>query len=179
MEQKVNAWKANLTNGLIIGLVGVVWSLVVYFLDLTFNKVQGPVFMVVQLVLLYFLLKSYRDNFMHGQITYGQSLGAGVIICLYYAIIMAIFTYLLYTVIDSGLIAKQLAFAEEAMVKRGTPQAAIDAGMKIQEKIMKPAIMAPLSIFGNMIWGVILSLLVSIFIRKEGNPLIETPQNEA
>jgi hypothetical protein len=114
---------------------------------------------------------------MHGQITYGQSVGAGVIIYLYFAIIMAIFSYILYAVIDPGLTAKQLAFAEEAMVKKGAPQAAIDAGMAIQAKIMKPAIMAPLSILGTMFFGVIISLLVSIFVKKEGNPLIDTPAN--
>ena len=176
MEQKVNAWKTNLTNGLIMGLVGIVYSLIIYFLDLSFNKAQGLVFLVIQIALLYFLLKSYRDNYLHGQITYGQSLGAGVIICLYYAVIMALFTYILYTVIDTGLLSKQLAFTEEALVKKGLPQASIDARMAIQSKIMKPGIMAPLSIFGNMLWGVILSLLVSIFIRKEGNPLIDSPE---
>jgi hypothetical protein len=177
MEPEVNAWKSNLTNGLILGLVGIVYSLVIYFLDLSFNKTQGYIFMAIQLMMLYFLLKSYRDNFMHGQITYGQSLGAGVIICLYYAIIMAIFSYLLYTVIDTGLMNKQLAFVEGEMLKKGLPQEAVDKGMAFQAKIMKPAIMAPLSIIGNMIWGVILSLVVSIFIRKEGNPLIDTPAN--
>jgi Protein of unknown function (DUF4199) len=177
MEEKVNAWKSNLTNGLILGLTGIVYSLLIYFLNLTFNKVQGPVFLVIQIALLFFLLKSYRDNFMHGQITYGESVGASVIICLYYAIIMAIFTYILYVIIDPGLTAKQLAFVEEGMVKKGIPQSAIDAGMSIQRKIMKPAILAPLSIFGNMLWGVIISLLVSIFVKKEGNPLIDTPAN--
>lgn len=177
MEQKVNAWKTNLTNGLILGLVGIVYSLVIYFLNLTFNKAQSLVFVVIQIALLYFLLKSYRDNNLHGQITYGQSVGAGVIICLYYAVIMAVFTYILYAVIDTGLTGKSLAFAEEAMVKKGVPQTAIDTGMAIQAKIMKPAIIAPLTIFGNMLWGVIVSLLVSIFIKKEGNPLIDTPEN--
>jgi hypothetical protein len=177
MEQKVNVWKANLTNGLILALVGIAYSLVMYFLDLTLNKPQSYVFMIIQVGMLYYLMKSYRDNFMHGQITYGQSVGAGVIICLYYAIAMAIFSYILYAIIDPGLVAKQLAFAEEAMVKKGAPQAAIDAGMAFSAKLMKPAIMAPLSILGNMLWGVILSLLVSIFIRKEGNPLIDAPQN--
>ena len=109
MEEKVNPWKANLTNGLILGLVGVVYSLLMYFLNLSLNKSQSYVFMIVQIVVLYFLLKSYRDNFMHGQITIGQSVSAGVIINIYYAVIMAIFTYILYTVIDTGLIAKQLA----------------------------------------------------------------------
>jgi hypothetical protein len=178
MEQQVNVWKANLTNGLILGLTGVVYSLVMYFLDLTFNQVQGYAFMVVQIALLYFLLKSYRDNYMHGQITYGQSVGAGVVITLYSALIGAIFMYILYTVIDSGLTDKQLAFVEEKMLQKGIPQEAVDAGMAIQRKIMKPEIMAPFSVLGSMFFGTILSLIVSIFIKKEGNPLIDTPSNQ-
>jgi len=177
MEQKINVWKSNLTNGLILGLTGVVYSLVMYFLDLTFNQVQGYIFIVVEIGLLYFLLKSYRDNFMHGQITYGQSVGAGVVIFLYSAIISAIFIYLLYTVIDSGLTDKQLAFVEEKILKKGTPQEAVDAVMAIQRKILKPEIMAPFSILGSLFSGTIISLIVSIFIKKEGNPLIDTPAN--
>jgi hypothetical protein len=172
-QNNVNVWKANLTNGLILGLIGVVYSLVVYFLDLSFNKVQGYVFILVEVVILFFLLKSYRDNYMNRYITYGQSIGAGIIICLYYSIIMAIFTYLLYAVIDTGLVAKQLAFAENVLQEKGLPQASIDAGMSLQAKILKPAIMAPLSIFTNMFSGVIISLIVSIFVRKEGNPLVD------
>ena len=106
MEEKVNIWKANLTNGLILALAGIAFSLVLYFLDLTLNKTVGYINVPIQLILLYFLLKSYRDNYMHGQITYGQSVGAGVVIFVYVAIIMAIYTYLLYTVIDPGLIRK-------------------------------------------------------------------------
>jgi Protein of unknown function (DUF4199) len=177
MEQKVNPWKLNLTNGLILGLVGVVYSLLMYFLGLSLNKTQGYVFMIIQIALLYFLLKSYRDNYMHGQITFGQSVGASVIICLYYAVIMAVFTYILYTFIDTGLTAKQMALAEETLVKKGMPQATIDTAMSMQAKFMKPGIMAIFVIFGSMLWGVILSLIISIFVKKEGNPLIDTPVN--
>ena len=142
MDQTVNPWKANLTNGVILALIGVVYSLVIYFLDLSFNKVQGWIFMVIQIVVLFFLVKSYRDNYKYGMITYGEALGAGVIIFLYYAIIMAVFTYLLYAVIDPDLIDKQLAFVEEEMIKRGVPESAMEAGMKVQEKMMKPAMTA-------------------------------------
>jgi len=106
MEEKVNVWKANLTNGLILALAGIAFSLVMFFFDLSLNKTVGYINIPIQLVLLYFLLKSYRDNFMHGQITYGQSVGAGVVIFVYYAIIMAVFTYLLFTVIDPGFSKK-------------------------------------------------------------------------
>jgi hypothetical protein len=175
MEEKVNAWKANLTNGLILGLVGIVYSLVFYFLNLYLNKTQGYIFMLVQIAVLFFLVKSYRDNFKHGMITYGEALGASVIICLYYAIIMAIFTYILYTVIDTGLLDKQLAMAEELFQKKGLPQASIDTAMAMQKKMMTPAFMAPMSILGNMFFGVIFSLIVAAFVRKEGNPLADTP----
>jgi len=177
MEEKVSVWKANLANGLILGLIGIVYSLVMYFLDLSFNKTQAYLFYLVLIIALYFLLKSYRDNYLHGYITYGQSVGAGVVTFFYYSLISAIFIYVLYTLIDPGLTAKQLEFLEEVMLKRGMPQEALEKAMNLQKKMIKPEIMAPFSIFGNMITGVVLSLLVSIFIRKEGNPLIETSEN--
>jgi hypothetical protein len=177
MEEKVNVWKANLTSGLIMALAGIAFSLILYFLDLTLNKSVGYLNIPIQLGLLYFLLKSYRDNFMHGQITYGQSVGAGVVIFVYFAVIFAVYTYLLYAVIDPGLVKKTLAMAEDAMVKKGTPQAAIDTGMAFTAKIMRPGFMSFISIFGSMFAGVIYSLLASIFIKREGNPLIDTPSN--
>jgi hypothetical protein len=166
-------WKANLNSGLILGLIGLVYSLLMYFLDLTFNQYQGYIFYVIQVVALFYLIKSYRENYNNGFISYGQAVGTGVIISVYAAIISAIFVYILYAVIDPGLVTKQLVFIEETLVKRGLTQAQIDTAMNIQAKMIKPAIMAPISVFGGVLWGAILSLIVAIFVRKEGNPLVE------
>jgi len=51
----------------------------------------------------------------------------------------------------------------------------MDAAMAMSAKFMKPGIMAVTGILFNMIWGTIISLVVSIFIKKEGNPLVDTP----
>jgi hypothetical protein len=91
---------------------------------------------------------------------------------------MAVFIYILYAVIDTNLVSKQLAFIEEMMQKKGLPQASIDAAMSMQKKLMKPAIMAPISIFGSMFRGLIMSLIAAAFLRKEGNPLIDAPVSE-
>ena len=176
MEQNVNVWKANLTNGLILALAGIVYSLVMFFLDLSINKAQGYIFILIEFVILFFLVKSYRDNYMHGMITFGQALGAGVIICLYYSVIMAVFTYFLYAFIDPNLVDKTLAIAEEQLLKRGLPQAQIDTAMGVQSKIMTPAFIAPMSILGNMFQGLIMSLIIAAFVKKEGNPLIDTTE---
>lgn len=178
METNVNVWKANLVNGLILGLIGVIYSLVIYFFDLTFNRSIQWIFLLVQIIILFFLVRSYRDNYRHGLITFGQALGAGMVICLYYAIIGAIFAYLLYKVIDTNLVAKQLAYTEGLLQDKGLPEEAIEMSMKFQKKIMIPEIMAPVSIIGSMFYGLIISLIIAAFVRKEGNPLVDAPAAE-
>jgi hypothetical protein len=172
METKVSVWKANLTNGVILGFIGVVFSLLLYFFDLMGNKSLSYASLLIEMVILYFMIKSYRDNFLNGYITYGKSVGAGVIIFLYATIISAIFTYILFKFIDPGLINKLLAISEEAIAKKGLPQQSVDAAMNMTRKMMTPEIMLISGLFGGMLGGTVASLLVSIFTRKEGNPLI-------
>jgi hypothetical protein len=178
MENKVSVWKANLTSGAIMGIIGIVYSLLMYFLDMTTNKPMSYIFFALTVFLLFYFIRSYRNNYLNGYITYGQSVGAGVIIFLYYSIISAIFAYILYKFIDTGLTDKTLAVMEEAMAKKGTPQQAIDSFMAIQRKMQIPEIIAPLSILGNMFLGTIIALIVSIFTKKEGNPLVDEPEKQ-
>lgn len=177
MEKGVNVWKANLTNGIIMGLIAVIYTLVMYYLDLTFNKVQGYIFFAIEILIIYFLLKTYRNNYLYGYMTYGQAIGAGMVIFVYVAVISAIFTYILYAFIDPDLLDKQLAMTEEMMLRKGLSQAQTDAGMGFQKKIMKPELLAPMSIFGTLISGLIISLIAGIFVRREGNPLVDSPEN--
>jgi hypothetical protein len=178
MEQKISVWKANLSNGVILGLIGVVFTLILYFLDLLLNKSIGYLMLPINLVILYFMIKSYRDNFLKGYITYGQSVGAGIIIFVYTTIISVIFTYILYKYIDPGLINNLLAMSEESIAKKGLPQESIDAGMAITKRMMTPGFMAITGLIVGMFMGTILSLLVSIFTRKEGNPLVDIPEKQ-
>jgi hypothetical protein len=176
MEKTANVWKANLVNGLILGLIGVVYTLILWFLDLYFNKNLSYIFILAEVVILFFLVKSYRDNYMNGMIKYGQALGAGVIIFLYATIITSIFGALLFSVIDPGLLEKGIASTEEMYAKQGLTQEQIDAAIKIAGKMMKPAIMIPIGLITNMFFGFIISLIVAAFVRKEGNPLVDAPQ---
>ncbi len=176
METKVNPWKANFTNGMILGLAGVIFSLVLWFLDLTFNRGLSMLFFVVSIFLLYYFIKQYRDNYLHGMMTYGQSVGAGMIIWVYSLIIGTIFTYLLYTVIDPELMAKSMALGEEKLRASGKmSEEMIEKSLEMQKKFATPTVMVISSIFMGTFFGLIIVLIVSIFTRKEGNPLIDTP----
>jgi hypothetical protein len=174
MEHHASIWKVNFSSGLIMGLIAVVYTLAIYFFNLLFNAYQGYVFYIIQSIVLFVLIKSYRDNYKNVIITYGQAVTSGVIISLYTAIIYAIFIYSLYAFIDTGLVNKQLAFIEETFVKAGVPQTFIDSGLEMQKKILQPEIYAFTRLLSNFLGGTILSLIVAIFIKKEGNALIES-----
>ncbi|MCK7530336.1 MAG: DUF4199 domain-containing protein [Marinilabiliales bacterium] len=108
-------------------------------LDLTFKTwIMWPSLLISVLVCSFLLLRSYRDHYNNGYITYGKSVGAGVVINVYAAIITALYIYVLYAFIDPGLVDQQMAMAEEKMIARGVPESAIDAGLAVQAKLMKP-----------------------------------------
>lgn len=173
MEEKRSVWKETLNYGIILGLITIVLSVLTYMLDLTFKTWILWPSLVISLVVLFLLLRSYRDHYNNGYITYGKSVGAGVVINVYAAVITAIYIYVLYAFIDPGLVDQQMAMAEEKMINRGVPEAAIDAGMAMQAKLMKPWFVSLMGLINSVFFGLIISLIVSLFIMKKGNPLLE------
>jgi hypothetical protein len=173
MEEKRSIWKETLNYGIILGLISVVFSVLTYMLDLTFETWIILPSLVISLVVLYLMLRSYRDHYNNGFISYGRSVGAGVVINLYAVIIAAIYIYVLYSFIDPGLVDKQLAIAEEKMIARGMPEAAMDSALQMQSKLMKPWFTSVMTVVNGVFFGLLMSLLVSLFIMKKGNPLLD------
>lgn len=178
MEEKRSLWKETLNYGIILGLVSVGLSVLTYMFDLTFKTWLMWPMMLISVLVLFFLLRSYRDHYNNGYISYGKSVGAGVIINLYGAIISAIFVYVLYAFIDPGLMDKSLAIAEERMVARGMPESTIEQAMQVQSKMIKPWFTAMMSVINGVFMGLILSLIVSLFVMKKGNPLLDEVEEE-
>jgi hypothetical protein len=178
MEAKRSIWKETLNYGIILGLISVGMSVLTYMFDLTFKTwIMWPS-LLISLIVLYFLLRSYRDHYNNGFITYGTSVGAGVIINLYAAIIVAIYIYVLYSFIDPGLTDKSLAFAEEKMIARGVSEGSLDAIMQRQAKMMTPWFTTLMSVINGVFSGLVMSLIVSLFVMKSGNPLLEEEEEE-
>ncbi len=173
MENKVSVWKANLNTGIILGLMGIVWTLFLWFIDQSMNQTLGYVFFIVLIVGLVLGIRSYREKYRKGFLTYGQSLGAGVVIMLYYSIIAAVFTYIMFTIIDPSMPEKILAATEQKLIDRGMAESIIEQSMKMQSKIMVPWVLSLGTLLNGIVMGTIFSLIISIFTRKEGNPLID------
>lgn len=178
MEQQRSIWKETLNYGIILGLITVGLSLMAYMFDLTFKTWIIWPSLLISVLVLFFLLRSYRDHYNNGYISYGKSVGAGVVINVYAALIAAVYIYVLYAFIDPGLVDKSLAVQEERFIARGMPEAAIDKALEMQAKMMKPWFTAMMSTISSIFYGLIVSLIVSLFIMKKGNPLLDEVEEE-
>src|SRR6056297_368993 len=94
--------KMTMTYGLITGLVLIIYTLILYMTNnlLDQNFILGILNYVILIAGIIYGTKSYRDQYLNGYISYGKSLGTGVLISVFAGVIMGIFTYLLYEVID-------------------------------------------------------------------------------
>lgn len=166
---KSQLFKYTLNWGLILGAASIAYTLVLYMADLVGNKPAGYAAIIITIVVLYLGIKAYRDQALGGSISYGQTLGAGVLISLFGTIVSMIFMIILYTVIDPSLIDKGLQESADQMMQRGMDDSQIEQALSIARKMFIPMMI----IFGTLFsvfFGFLVSLVLGAFLKKEVNP---------
>jgi hypothetical protein len=170
-EKKSGLWKNAMNWGLILGIALIIYSLLMFFLDLSLEKWVSWVSYLVIIGGIIVATKSYRDNVLGGTISYGQALGFGTLIVMFASIIGAIYFYVFVTVIDTEFIGKMLLMAEDQLMKQGLPDEQIEMAVEMQKKFMTPMIMSLVSIPSTTFMGFIISLITSIFLKKKSEEI--------
>jgi hypothetical protein len=170
MEEKVKApfLKPALIYGAILGGAGVLFGLILYFLDMSLERwVQWASFAITLAVMIYCLV-AYRNEYLGGFASYGEILKMAIAISIISGVIGAIYQYLLFGVLDPDLMDKvRITIEERIMNNPRIPESFYDQAMERAEKSLtvKRMIMNAL-IFGS-VFNIILGLIVSAFVKKE------------
>lgn len=162
--------KSTMNNGAILGLALIIFTLLLWMLDATTNRNLSFISYGIIIAGLYLAIKSFRDQEQGGYITYGRALGAGTLTSVFAGIITSFFTFLLYTLIDPGLIDKTYLIMEQAYYDAGMSDNQIEAAMSIAKRFTNPVMMMVLGFLGSVLMGFIFSLILSIFLKKEADP---------
>jgi hypothetical protein len=171
MEEQVKApfWKPALMYGAILGFVSVFISLVFYFIGMATVNWTSWVIMAINLALLVYLMIQYRNVHLGGYASFGQIflmvlVSAGI----FATIISAVYTYLLYTVIDPGLVDQMRIVAEERIMSNSRiPESMYDDIMERMEKSMRVGYMVKLALIVGPLLNAIIGLIIAAFIKKE------------
>ena len=153
--------------GLYTGIAMVLLSLLFYVLGV--KATSWPQYISIGALLVGIILGTlaFRDKCNSGFISYGRSLGSGVMISLVAGIILAIYSYLNVSFLDPGLIDQMIQAGEENMMKQGLSDDQIDQAMGMTTMFMTPMFIALTGLLSMAFWGTIFSLLASIFIKKD------------
>ena len=170
MEQKSTFWKSAMIYGLYLALALMLFSVILYVTGLILNQKLGYVSMAIYVLGIVYAQISYRNNELNGSISYSQALGFGVAIMLFSGIITAFYTMVLYTFIDPSLIEQMKVVQEEALLQRGMTEYQIEAAMTMASKMMTPGWISIMGLLGSILIGTIISLVTSIFIKKQNDP---------
>jgi hypothetical protein len=171
MENKRTQAKVAMTYGSMYGLAAAIIGLIFYFSGADIqSKLPQYISYILLIIFIVMGVKSYRDQELGGHISYGKSLGTGVLIGLFGGIITGFFTVLLFTVIDSGLTQKILEATQQQMLEKGISEEQLQTTLKWTRKFMGPIPLFLFSILGGAFMAFIFSLIISIFTKKEENP---------
>lgn len=178
-ESKPSVLKSTLNYGAMLGLALVMYTLLLWMLDATQNRVLGLVSIPITIVGIILATRAFRDNEQAGYISYGRALGIGTLTAMFASLITSVFTILLYTIIDPGLLDKTHAIMEEAYYQSGLGDDQIEIAMQMAKRFTIPPVMALTGFLGGTFFGFVYSLITSIFLRKEADPFdTEFVENE-
>jgi len=174
MEQKKSSiGKVSLNYGLILGVLLILFSLLMHIFDVDRESYINSISYLILLGGIIWGSKIYRDNYSGGFITYGKSFSVGFLVGLFGSILASIFLYIFLMYIDPATFEEIL---ENALNKTGddilesSPEISdqnLEQALSMVEKFTTRFTITIGVFFMNVISSLILSLIVSIFIKKE------------
>lgn len=168
------------TYALILTLVGAVFRLLMFFTGFETEKLAtGQYFnwlmLPVIFVLYWMALKAVRDERPHQAMSYGQGVGAGVVISLMSSVMSAIYTYIHLKFINVNFADYQLEVLRAKWAEAGMGDAQMEQAESMTRMMMGPGMSAGMAIVGGVIFGLIISLIVAAFVKRAAPATAEGP----
>ncbi|MCB0819811.1 MAG: DUF4199 domain-containing protein [Bacteroidetes bacterium] len=154
-------------HGFFLGLALILMQTIFYLADIQVNSGIGYLSYLVLIGGLFLAIKAYRDQHNNGYLKYGRAVGYGVLVSLFSGIIASVFVFILYGIIDPGLIDKLLLESENAMMDQGLDGEQLEMAMEMNKKFMTPTMMSIFGVIGQVFMGLVFSLVLAVFLKKE------------
>ena len=127
---------------------------------------SGLIALALTIVPLYFGIKHKKDNELGGFITIRQVMIAGVIISIQACLLVALYTFIHYSYIDTEAVAHWTAEAKRLGAAEKKSDAEIQAAIVMLTEFYSPFKQATVALVGILGTGTVLSFMLSTFLIK-------------
>ncbi|WP_299157618.1 DUF4199 domain-containing protein [uncultured Tenacibaculum sp.] len=167
MENQTNSKSIIINNGLILGTISVLMSLIMYALGNHLNphwslSLVSTIFTIAFIILGIKKYKSIND----GLISWGQAVKIGVGITILAALISVIYNYIFISFIEPDFMNQLLEVQNQKMIDGGMSEEQIEAANEMSKKFSSPLITSAIGIIGAAILGFIISAIAGAIMKK-------------
>ncbi len=170
-ENQPKTVKYALNFGILLGVVGIVFALMLYSLDMHYQggfAVIGVSIVLSLAAIVIGMMQFKKAN--NGFMSMGQAMKIGVGICLIGGIIGILFNQVLANIIDPEMMNKAMEFQKEQLLAntKMTPAQA-DAQMEMGKKFSTPSMQIMFGLIWVVVTGFIFSLIPALILKKNEN----------
>jgi len=167
--------KTVLTFGLISGamMAAMMLATVPFVYRIGFDKgmIVGYTTMVVAFLMVFFGIRSYRDNLGHGKITFGKGFAVGILITLITSIFYVATWLFIYYQLMPDFCDRMIQYTIESAKASGATQQVLDAQIQklnqLKTLLANPFINAALTFIEPFPVGLIITLVSAAILRKK------------
>ena len=170
-------WKTAASHGLIVGALLVMVALIVWMGNMEESRAMRYLNWFVIIGSIYYTMKIWRDKFNGGVIKYGKALGYGVAVMFLASILFGFYNIIYMNYLDPDIIAKSMDMLEESYYHMGFSEERIELAMDMAIALQTPVFQGFSAILGTTFMGFLVSLIVALFVRREGDPFSEAMKN--
>lgn len=170
MEESTTVKSVSIKYGLINGLVGIIFFTILDFTGMAQSQIGQWSSLVIGAAIIYFAHLEFKkggDGFM----SYGQGLGIGTFLSSIAGLLSSIYVYIYTSFINPEYVTAVKEKAMMDMEKRGMSEAEIDQAMKFSESFMTPTAFFIMGIVMSILFGFLLSLVISAITKKNSPEL--------
>jgi len=170
MNEPTSTYRVALKWGIILGLVSIVYSTILFLTDNVGDSWTSFVSIGISVGGLIMAMREFR-TLNEGYMTYGEGLTVGMTTSVVSGLLSSLFSLFYMSFIDTNVMAKVADKTREKLEESGLSDDQIDQQMEMMERFQSPGFTFTFGILAVIIGGLILSLIIAAFMRKnKANP---------
>ncbi|MEE2931046.1 MAG: DUF4199 domain-containing protein [Bacteroidota bacterium] len=163
--------KFAINYGGVLGLFLVLSSVILYVLGVDDKESIIPSLLnhVIMIFGITYSILQFRDIYNGGYINYTSSLKLGVSIAFFASVILTFYSYIYINFINAEYVNEMIEFTEQKILSGDSEvsEEMLETNLSMIRTMLEPQWFLPLGILGSTFMGVIYSLIISFFVKKQ------------
>jgi hypothetical protein len=169
-ENQKSSFKVALNYALITAALLIVLDLIFYVMDIAPRSEIRFVSWLIYIGGIIWGQKVYRDVHSNGLVSYGKSFSIGFTVGFFAALIVAVYSFVFIKFFDPAVVTQAIEASEQQLIESGNmTDEQVDAALEMTARFTTPFMISIMALIFSTIGITIISLITSIFIKKEVN----------